>query len=178
MEKTLTREQSDFAAQHHGLVYSFLRKYAYSEEDFYDIAVFGYLDAVRDWFDRELAGQYKFSTIAFRHMRFRVIDRLRAQNAEKRRAEVICYSEDTDTDARGAGVHEPDRALFEKEAERALCGRLTPLGERAARLRADGYDAREIGQMLGVSRGRIDKEFRTARTALRGYVPDAESAAA
>jgi RNA polymerase sigma factor (sigma-70 family) len=166
-ERALTKEQSDFAALHHGLVYRFLRKYGRSEEDFYDIVVFGYLDAVRDWFESELAVRYEFSTIAFRQMRFRLIDGLRAQNAGKRRAEVLRYSEDTDTDARHDGICEPERVLLEKEAERALCAELTPLLGKAARLKADGYDARETGRMLDVSPGRVNKELRAAKIALR-----------
>jgi RNA polymerase sigma-70 factor (ECF subfamily) len=178
MEKALTKEQSDFAALHHDIVYGFLRKYGYSEEDFYDVAVFGYLDAVRDWFEQRLAEQYKFSTIAFRRMRFRVIDRLRAQNAGKRRAEALPYNEDTYADARDFGMCEPDRALLEKEAERELCDNLTPLGKRAARLKAGGFDIREIGPMLGVSQAETDTEFRTARIALRAHMSKAESSAA
>lgn len=70
MNKALTQKQSDFAAEHHDLVFSFLNRFGYSENDYYDIVVFGYLQAVQVYFERqELRDKYAFSTIAFSRMR-------------------------------------------------------------------------------------------------------------
>ena len=37
----LTRMESEFAAEHHALIYTFLQALDLPEEDFYDVAVFG-----------------------------------------------------------------------------------------------------------------------------------------
>ena len=45
----LTAEESAFAAEHHHLLLSYLKKARLDFDEFYDIAVFGYLRAVRKY---------------------------------------------------------------------------------------------------------------------------------
>lgn len=47
-EVPLTKEQQEFAAEHHGLVYKFLNDNHLPEDEFYDVVIFPYLKAVRD----------------------------------------------------------------------------------------------------------------------------------
>ncbi len=49
-EVPLTKEQQEFAAEHHGLVYKFLNDNHLPEDEFYDVVIFPYLKAVRDYF--------------------------------------------------------------------------------------------------------------------------------
>ena len=44
--RPLTNRESAFAAENHHYIYSFLQDNDLPEEDYYDVAVFGYLDAV------------------------------------------------------------------------------------------------------------------------------------
>ncbi len=44
--RPLTNQESAFAAENHHYIYSFLQENDLPEEDYYDVAVFGYLDAV------------------------------------------------------------------------------------------------------------------------------------
>lgn len=46
-EVPLTKEQQDFAAEHHGLVYKFLNDNHLPENEFYDVVIFGYLKCRR-----------------------------------------------------------------------------------------------------------------------------------
>ena len=64
----LTQAESDFAAEHHDLIYGYLNQAGLPEDDFYDIAVFGYLRAVRKYLARPELRRYSFSTIAYRAM--------------------------------------------------------------------------------------------------------------
>ena len=48
----LSRAESDFAAEHHDLIFSYLSQAGLPADDFYDIAVFGYLQAVRRYLAR------------------------------------------------------------------------------------------------------------------------------
>ena len=49
-EVPLTKEQQTFATAHHSLVYKFLNENRLPEDEFYDVVIFGYLKAVRDYF--------------------------------------------------------------------------------------------------------------------------------
>ena len=88
-EVPLTKEQQEFAAEHHGLVYKFLNDNHLPEDEFYDVVIFPYLKAVRDYCDSTSAQEYSFSTIAIRQMRFRLYDYFRSQERRKRNAEIL-----------------------------------------------------------------------------------------
>jgi RNA polymerase sigma-70 factor (ECF subfamily) len=178
-EAVLTSEESDFAALHHKLIYKFLRKNGLSEDEYYDVAVFGYLDAVRDYFREDgLSGRRKFGTVAFRHMFFGVADHWRARNRMKRKADVRVYVEDADASARREIGILPEAALLEKEARAKLGAALTPRRSGALRLRAEGYDCAEIGKMLGIGRREVLREIGAAAPALREYAAELRNVAA
>lgn len=88
-EVPLTKEQQDFAAEHHGLVYKFLNDNHLPENEFYDVVIFPYLKAVQDYCNSASTQKYSFSTIAIRQMKFRLYDYFRTQARRKRNAEVI-----------------------------------------------------------------------------------------
>ena len=89
----LTKEQSDFAAVHHNYVYSFLGKHGLPEDEFYDVAIFGFIRAVRNYYEREDLRKYKFSTIAYNCMWSDIGNYFRAQKSQKRTAVVIPFDE-------------------------------------------------------------------------------------
>lgn len=64
----MTDEQRQFAATHHNLIYSFLHDKGWSVDDYYDIAVFGFLRSVIRYLTEPKLRQYAFSTIAWRAM--------------------------------------------------------------------------------------------------------------
>ena len=63
-EVPLTKEQQEFAAEHHGLVYKFLNDNHLPDDEFYDVVIFPYLKAVRDYFSIEHLPKVFFRTIA------------------------------------------------------------------------------------------------------------------
>ena len=88
-EVPLTKEQQTFATAHHSLVYKFLNENRLPEDEFYDVVIFGYLKAVRDYFSDLTAQQFTFSTIANRRMKFCLFDYFRTQERRKRNMEVL-----------------------------------------------------------------------------------------
>ena len=88
-EVPLTKEQQAFATAHHSLVYKFLNENRLPEDEFYDVVIFGYLKAVRDYFSDLTAQQFTFSTIANRRMKFCLFDYFRTQERRKRNMEVL-----------------------------------------------------------------------------------------
>lgn len=137
----LSAEESAFAAQHHPLIYSYLNRYRLPEDEFYDIAVFGYLRAVRKYLARPELRLYQFSTIAFRAMSCDVYHSREYWNREMRRAEIESYQEDVHT----SDLHDSVSAACENVISfEALARRLTPLQHRIATLRTEGYRDPEI----------------------------------
>ena len=88
-EVPLTKEQQEFAAEHHGLVYKFLNDNHLPEDEFYDVVIFPYLKAVQDYFSDESAQRYSFAAIAGHRMRLCVYDYFRSQARRKRNAEIL-----------------------------------------------------------------------------------------
>ncbi len=87
-EVPLTKEQQAFATDHHGLVYKFLNENHLPEDEFYDVVVFAYLKAVKDYFNSPSAQKFSFSTIATRQMKFRLYDYFRTQERRKRKQQM------------------------------------------------------------------------------------------
>lgn len=73
MEKTkltrLTDTERKFAEDNLSLVYSWLHLHHYDVDQYYDIAVFGYLRSVQIWHSRPELHKYAFSTIAYMYMK-------------------------------------------------------------------------------------------------------------
>lgn len=68
MTQPLTPVEKEFAEQYHPFVLRYLAIYKLPASEWYDVAIFGYLRAVRDWLSIPKLHKYKFSTIAFKNM--------------------------------------------------------------------------------------------------------------
>ena len=86
----LTPEQVCFAAKNHRLIYRYLKKKHLSKEEYYDVAVFGYLKAVQDYFSKEDLKQYAFSTLCFRYMSREISNYHKSLMRQKRVANIVC----------------------------------------------------------------------------------------
>ncbi len=93
----LTAEESTFAAEHHDVLCSYLRIHGLPADDFYDIAVFGYLRAVRKYLARPELRQYKFTTIAYRAMSCDVHHSREYWARAKRNREICSFNEEQDS---------------------------------------------------------------------------------
>lgn len=85
----LTPAEAEFAAQQYLLIFSFLEKNGLDERDFFDVAVFGYLKAVRRYLSSPNLQRYAFSTIAWRSMKSSVNLELRTNGMQKRNAQTV-----------------------------------------------------------------------------------------
>lgn len=65
----LSLEEQRFAAENHYLVQDYLRRRKLKEEEWYDVVIFRYLLAVKQWFERPELHRWNFSTIAVQGMR-------------------------------------------------------------------------------------------------------------
>ena len=75
----MTEEQRQFASEHHNLIYCFLHQEHWNPEEYYDIAVFGYLRASLRYHWMKHLRRYAFSTIAWPAMRQSILSYHRAE---------------------------------------------------------------------------------------------------
>jgi len=147
----LTMEQQDFASEHHNLVYAFLRDKKLGRDDYYDVVVFGYLRAVRQYCSREdLRQRYAFSTIARRKMADDLCAHYKAQSCPKRKAVTVSLESVInrgDMLMMSEVVAGPDHRMGQFEAELLwddISGLLTKPQAETLRMRVDGFSTREI----------------------------------
>ena len=68
--KMLTERQEQFLAEHHYLVEDFLKYRGLPMDEFYDVVIFRFMRAVKQYDERDDLKKYKFSTIANNAMRW------------------------------------------------------------------------------------------------------------
>lgn len=154
--QSLTEQESAFAAEHHSLIYRFLSKKGLSQDEYYDIVVFGYLNGVRKYFRRaELRQQYSFTTLAWSGMSACLSNYQRSKARPKNHAEVLCiydtfhsaYTlEELISDARDYA----DETLSAMWVEETLQS-FEQIEREVVLFLMEGYPKSEIRRMLSIS---------------------------
>ena len=146
--ETMTERQRRFAAQNHNLIYRYLHEKGWEVSEYYDIAAFGYLRAVRRYLTEPGLSLYAFSSIAWQAMTQSITSFLRAE-ARRKDAERRYISE--------AASAAPD-PFAELEA-RLLLHDLAAVSSRQqyalAEMRLQGYTIAEIALAQGMPKIRI-----------------------
>lgn len=171
----LTSMESEFAAEHHALIGTFLQAFDLPEEDFYDVVVFGYLSAVRAYLAREELCQDSFRTVAYRAMN-RCVRRSREFWMWETHGIVMepyreeCHSQDLrDTVA---------EACENVLSFQTLAGQLTHKQLRIAEMRVEGYCDREIADRCRIGYREVQTEIGRAQARIIAFpVKTAASAA-
>ena len=169
--RTLTEEQKIFAEQHHMLVEQFLWKNHLEWAEFYDVVIFGYLEAVQEYLEKPELSKYPFSSIAWRKMRYSMINEYIYRNCPKRTAPMGTYSVDYELSVSREQVSEEMNRVAKNLEHRAqlrqLMSHMTAKEKEVVCMRAEGYTYREIAEhcnitMRGVSARliRMRKRFR------------------
>lgn len=145
---TLTEPQRQFAARHHRLVHSFLNRRGLDESEYYDIAAFGYLSAVRRYLTQPELRRYSFSTIAWQAM--------------VRSIAAFCHAETRRREAEQRYLETVPKRDPMEELEARLC--LHDLASVAtqsqydlAALRLQGYSIAETARKSGMTPKRVSK---------------------
>lgn len=168
----LTPEQRLFAAEHHDLVFTFLNKKNLPESEFYDVIIFGYLNAVCDFLSRKDLQRYAFSTIAWRDMSRCLSNYNRNQHRQKRTATVISihvprYDNGLPLEET---IESPDELMQELETRlllHDLAGRVSRQQMDMVRLRGSGYSDRDIARKHHVSMEQVRKLLNEVRLTLK-----------
>jgi len=152
----LTESQRDFADKHHDLVLQYLRRKGLREDEYYDIAVFGYLRAVQVYDQKPELQQYSFQTIANKRMYAALWNHFRSLRAAKRKATVLSLNAPSADGMELSGHLAADMpAVYEyaeaREAWESVKAAATPKQLQALDMRAQGYTSREIGKVYHLS---------------------------
>ena len=140
------------------MVYGFLNANRLPEDDFYDVVVFGFLQAVKNYSDKpELALKYAFSTIAWNSMKTSLSDYYQKQSRLKRKAAVIDFETVINDESGTLSLHEalaaPDWHTMDFETELLMAELASKVSKREMeiiRMKIDGYGIREIAKAHGM----------------------------
>lgn len=161
----LTEQEKKFAEANHNLIYSFLRRYRYSIEEYYHIAVLGYLKAVQIYHRRkDLQKKYDFPYISYYYMRSELGNHFRMQNSQKRKPLDELISLDADyTELENLyntiGGKSAEADLLERLLLNDIMERLSVVQQNITRLKIDGYSSKEAYLLLEIPSSTYYKEM-------------------
>ena len=171
-DTTLTKEQREFAAENHEIILSYLRGKRLDASEWYDVAVFGYLRAVRKYTERPELQIYAFSTIAGKAMDTEIGNERKKQ---KRRIQPLSLDAPLTEDGLTFydTISTPD--FTEDKAEMsAACASLLPLLQmltehqlEALTLKSNSYTRSQIGDVMGITARAADSAIARGRYKLR-----------
>ena len=155
----LSKRQIRFAEKNHRLVYAFLQERRYDPPDeYYDLAVMGYLRAIERYFTHTYLRRFSFSTVAYRAMQQSIASWKRGENRRRQAEEAYCAlygRRETVCDA------EPSEAYFFSELQK--CG--TPQQAAFALLRMQGYSIVEIAARYKLDPRRVRRLLKSLYSA-------------
>lgn len=86
-DRPLTIEEREFAAEHHGLIYRYMKNMKLDPEEWYDLLIVDYLQSVKRYFSNPQLQVYGFVPILFRRLDAARQAHFKAINAQKRMPE-------------------------------------------------------------------------------------------
>lgn len=157
--KPLTMEQRKFAEDNYRLIMEFLKKSKLDSEEYFDVAVFGYLLSVEIYLnDIDLQRKCKFEAVSYMYMRREMYLYFRTQ----KRNSAIGNNTSLDiveTNVADSSPMESITSLEYMEMIKQIQGRLTEEQWKIFSDKAKGYSLREISENHGISGKRIYKQF-------------------
>lgn len=148
--RPMTEHERAFAEENHMLVYRFLRAYGLSEDEYYDIVIFGYLQAVQEYCAVKETQKYQFSTVAWRKMDCVLKDHRRYLESKKRSAFTVSIHDPVSEGSTRKWediLHDDCNALKKMQAEMVLHSLvLTPKEQRITRMRQKGESMHSISK--------------------------------
>lgn len=167
----MTPLQKQFAEEHQDVVFRFLNQKGLPIDDYYDIVIFGYLQAVQEYNENPALSRFQFTTIAWTRMNDCLCSHYTHENRMIRKAQTVNIH--TYTQA-GRTLDEilPDRQkdLQAQTADRLFAlevlSCLTETERQMVHLKADGLTCREIAEKLSPTVSGINGRFHRMRVRL------------
>ncbi len=171
----LSDAERKYAEENHSLIYKFLNSGNYSIEEYYNIAVFGFLKAVQVYHRRkDLNGKYKFSVIAWKYMQSEIGNYFRMKNSKKRGAMENILSLDADNEEMEnlyniISGKSAEADVMEKSCMDSILENLTEMQRKIICLKMTGYSNTETFLILGISSSTFYKEMNRIKKSLENF---------
>ena len=172
----LSEYEKKEAEKNHNLLYAFLRTYNYSIEEFYNIAVMGYLRGIQVYNRREdLRNKYDQTYICWQYMRSEIGNHFRTDKAQKRgSAEIIIsldaeYSE-MENHYNCIGGKSAEEELLESELLENVLENLSEVQRDILKLKLEGYNNKEVYLALQIPSSIFYKEMNRIKVVLEKMV--------
>lgn len=174
LEYKLSDTEKQFAENHHNLIYGFLRSRNLKPEEWYDVVVFGYLNAVHNWFSRPELQQYAFATIAYKSMFSSYGSTLR-NNGRKPNDAISLSAPVIGTENITLEDTLPDNCdlcdeVISKVSMQAALQQLPPKSRDVIQRKINGQTQTEIAVVFGVTQSVISRIISQARQLVGGEI--------
>lgn len=154
--KPLTEEEKVLATENHSLVYSFLHRHKYAIEDFYNVVIMGYLQAVQVYNRRkDIKEKYQLAFIAEQYMRAQIGNYFRKEQSMKRKPDEMVLSLDanyaeTENIYNLFGGKSAEEEVLEDEMLTELLEQFSSQQKDILKLKLEGYNNKEIYLLLEI----------------------------
>lgn len=169
----LTEKERKYAEENHNLIYSFLHRHGYSIEDYYNIAVFGYLKAVQIYHRKEkVKANYNFPFIAWQYMRAEISNHIKTENVKKRKPDAAVISLDTEQEKTESkydsvtGTESAENTVVEMEMYQYMLNSLTEKQRKIVKAKLSGYSNQEILVLLNIPSSSFYKEMQKIKATI------------
>ena len=174
----LTAQERTQATENHNLVYSFLHRHGYDMENFYDVAIFGYLKGIQIYNRREdLREKYKLAFICERYMSAEIGNYFRIKNAQKRKSAENTISLDADYaesenfyNCTYGKIAAPESEIMGEVLMDQLLECLTESQREIVKRKIVGYDNKEILLLLEIKPSTYYKEVKRIKAVLQNVI--------
>ena len=163
--RPLTDKERVFAADegNYSYLFFYMRKMRLDPEEWYDILIIPYLDAVKKYHEYESARQYTFSTVLKNKLYSALTAELKKRKSKKRMPEGgICsldytlegdnpFSENTLDELWIDRKQQTEKIVLDKEMLAEILVGLDDVQSRIFEMLLEGYNKKEIGKELCIS---------------------------
>jgi len=167
----LSIEERKYAERHHYIVDRFLRDMGLDESIYYDVVIFGYLEAVQKYLNKEELRKRKFFTVAWRTMKKSLCNYWNAQDTQKHTAKVISIDIKRKDGLTLEEVIDNQYDISDVIANRLLLKRImsqiTHKEKDVVQLLMLGYTYTEAANEIGISRSAVSSRVGRMRSRVR-----------
>lgn len=182
--RSLTDEERTFAADegNYGYLFFYMRKMRLDPEEWYDILIIPYLDAVKKYHEYESARQYTFSTVLKNKLYSALTAELKKRKSKKRMPEGgICsldytlegdnpFSENTLDELWIDRKQQTEKIVLDKEMLAEILVDLDDVQSRILKMLLEGYNKKEIEKELCISYTTLKNQLEKLQSVVTDYL--------
>ena len=185
--RPLTEEEKIFAADegNYSYLFFYMKKMRLDPEEWYDILIIPYLDAVKKYHEYESARQYAFSTVLKNKLYSALTAELKKRKSQKRMPEggiySLDYTEQGDNPFAEYTSHaledfwidckqQTERIVLDNEMLAEILIGLDDIQSRIFEMLLEGYNKKEIGNKLCISYTKLKIQLEKLQSVVTDYL--------